>query len=106
MQTYANKQENTLYQLKQSYTRLVMMISDLEILSKREKAIRNLESAYTKVREIRTNLVEGIKFYSNYTDLLDQFKNDCIDSTLARKMEATELSRDHNPVKLLLYSKK
>lgn len=105
MQAYANEQEDVLYQLKQSYTRLGLMINDVQIFSKREKAIHNLEAAYVKVKEIRTNLVEGIKFYSNYTDLLNQFRNDCIDSTLARKMEATELSKDHNPVKMLLYKK-
>ncbi|CAO3664039.1 unnamed protein product [Rhizopus stolonifer] len=105
MQAYANEQEDILYQLKQSYTRLGLMINDVQIFSKREKAIHNLEAAYVKVKEIRTNLVEGIKFYSNYTDLLNQFRNDCIDSTLARKMEATELSKDHNPVKMLLYKK-
>lgn len=61
MQAYANEQEDVLYQLKQSYTRLGLMINDVQIFSKREKAIHNLEAAYVKVKEIRTNLVEGIK---------------------------------------------
>ncbi|KAG1056241.1 hypothetical protein G6F43_001855 [Rhizopus delemar] len=67
MQTYAQEQDDIIYQLRQSYTQLTLEIDNVQVLSKRERAICNLEAAYLKVNEIRTNLVEGIKasrFYS------------------------------------------
>ncbi|KAI8342262.1 BRO1-like domain-containing protein [Chlamydoabsidia padenii] len=80
--------------LEQVHGQFSMVISANPTAAKREKAIKNLEQAFTKFKEIRTNLVEGIKFYSQYTDTLTQFRDDCNSFAMARKMEATEISRN------------
>jgi len=61
-------------------------------ISRREKALQNLEQAYLKFKEIRTNLVEGIKFHSQFSKALVKYRNICIDFVVARQIEAEELS--------------
>lgn len=43
------------------HAHLSAIIANKSVLNKREKAISNLQSAFTKFKEIRVNLVEGIK---------------------------------------------
>ncbi|CAG8486941.1 3280_t:CDS:10 [Acaulospora colombiana] len=45
--------------------------------SERVKALTNLENAYNKFREILMNLQEGIKFYSDFDNTLNEFKKNC-----------------------------
>ncbi|CAO3620742.1 unnamed protein product [Cunninghamella echinulata] len=84
--------------MEQLFEQFIMVISTNTIVAQREKAIFNLEQAFTKFKEIRTNLVEGIKFYSQYTDTLTQFRDDCNDFAISRKMEASDLSRNNGAV--------
>ncbi|KAI8079737.1 BRO1-like domain-containing protein [Halteromyces radiatus] len=93
-----NSQSDRKIKLEQVYGQFSLVINANPIAAKREKAISNLEQAFTKFKEIRTNLVEGIKFYSQYTDTLTQFRDDCNDFALARKMEASELSRNSGAI--------
>ncbi|KAI7900451.1 BRO1-like domain-containing protein [Cokeromyces recurvatus] len=72
------------------------------VLKKREKAIVNLESAFTRFKEIRTNLVEGIKFYSHYIDILSQFRNECVSFELSRRLEAIDIVGNTNHAPMLL----
>ncbi|CAO3678347.1 unnamed protein product [Umbelopsis vinacea] len=65
-------------------------------ISRREKAFQNLEQAYLKFKEIRTNLVEGIKFHSQFSKTLVKYRNICIDFVVARQIEAEELSREYD----------
>jgi len=65
-------------------------------VSRREKALQNLEQAYLKFKEIRTNLVEGIKFHSQFSKALVKYRNICIDFVVARQLEAEELSREYD----------
>ncbi|KAG1080341.1 hypothetical protein G6F42_023387 [Rhizopus arrhizus] len=103
--TYVDTQNDLLQSITDLHGQLSLLTANKSPLIKREKAISNLESAFTKFKEIRTNLVEGIKFYSNYTDTISQFRDDCHEFAVARKLEATELSRDANPTRLLLLKK-
>ncbi|GAA5803444.1 hypothetical protein HPULCUR_008926 [Helicostylum pulchrum] len=105
MKVHISKQADLLHKIHDLYGQFSFIVANKSVLNKREKAITNLESAFTKFKEIRTNLVEGIKFYSNYTDTLSQFKDDCNDFALARRLEASELIRDTNPGRLLLLKK-
>ncbi|CAO3620443.1 unnamed protein product [Mucor hiemalis] len=105
MKVHASKQDDILHVVRDLYGQFSFVVANKAVLNKREKAITNLESAFTKFKEIRTNLVEGIKFYSHYTDTLTQFKDDCVDFAMARRLEATELSRDTKPSKLLMIKK-
>lgn len=103
--TYVDPQNDLLQSITDLHGQLTLLTANKSPLIKREKAISNLESAFTKFKEIRTNLVEGIKFYSNYTDTISQFRDDCIEFAISRKLEAADLSRDANPTQLLLLKK-
>ncbi|KAG2177234.1 hypothetical protein INT43_007891 [Umbelopsis isabellina] len=64
-------------------------------VSRREKALQNLEQAYLKFKEIRTNLVEGIKFHSQFSKALVKYRDICVDFVMARQIEAVDLSREY-----------
>lgn len=46
-------------------------------LKLREDALQSLDLAYSKYREIFTNLQEGLKFYSSFSLLLSQLRDGC-----------------------------
>ncbi|KAF7721506.1 pH-response regulator protein palA/rim20, partial [Apophysomyces ossiformis] len=56
--------------------------------TKREKALQNLNQAYHKFKEIKTNLTEGIKFYGEHAKALTAFQDACIEYKDRRKTEA------------------
>lgn len=59
--TYVDTQNDLLQSITDLHGQLSLLTANKSPLIKREKAISNLESAFTKFKEIRTNLVEGIK---------------------------------------------
>ena len=61
MKEHITSQNNILHAIQDLYGQFSYVVANKPILNKREKAITNLESAFTKFKEIRTNLVEGIK---------------------------------------------
>ncbi|OAD76059.1 hypothetical protein PHYBLDRAFT_15811 [Phycomyces blakesleeanus NRRL 1555(-)] len=79
--------------LRDLYEQFSLVAQGSHLAVKREKTVKNLEQAFLKFKEIRTNLVEGIKFYSQYTDTLSKFRDSCTDYAFARRMEASELAR-------------
>ncbi|ORX55760.1 BRO1-domain-containing protein [Hesseltinella vesiculosa] len=90
---HANRQIDLHLKIQRCYEQLSHTLQGNAMAARRETALANLEQAFTKFKEIRTNLVEGIKFYSQYTDTMTQFRDDCNEFALSRKMEATELSK-------------
>lgn len=58
---YVDIQNDLLQSITDLHGQLSLLTANKITLIKREKAISNLESAFTKFKEIRTNLVEGIK---------------------------------------------
>ena len=60
-------------------------------LEAREKALSNLEMAVQRYNNISVNLHEGVKFYDSLKDQLEKLKNNCVDFSLARHMEVTDL---------------
>lgn len=61
MKAHISKQSGLLHKIHDLYGQFSFIVATKSVLNKREKAITNLESAFTKFKEIRTNLVEGIK---------------------------------------------
>ncbi|KAI9023694.1 BRO1-like domain-containing protein [Phycomyces nitens] len=94
LQSYVKEHAEELASLRDLYEQFALVAQGSNLAVKREKTVKNLEQAFLKFKEIRTNLVEGIKFYSQYTDTLSKFRDSCIDYALARRMEASELARD------------
>ncbi|KAI8393304.1 ALIX V-shaped domain binding to HIV-domain-containing protein [Radiomyces spectabilis] len=93
MNTSVDAQVDRLETMQQVYEEFAMIVRSSDGAAKRQKAIQNLEMGFDKFKEIRTNLVEGINFYSKYMDTLTKFKNSCVDFAMARRMEASELAR-------------
>jgi programmed cell death 6-interacting protein len=58
---HINTQADLLRVIQDLHAQFSFVVTSKTILGKREKAITNLESAFIKFKEIRTNLVEGIK---------------------------------------------
>ncbi|KAI7860663.1 BRO1-like domain-containing protein [Circinella umbellata] len=98
VQEVHNNQIRQISRLKELHEQFQLIVRASTMAAKREKAIQNLEQAFVKFKEIRTNMVEGIKFYSQYIDTLSQFRDACVDFALARRLEASELARE-NPLK-------
>ncbi|KAI9257288.1 BRO1-like domain-containing protein [Phascolomyces articulosus] len=98
IQEVHNNQIRQISRLKELHEQFQLIVRASPLAAKREKAIQNLEQAFVKFKEIRSNMVEGIKFYSQYVDTLSQFRDACVDFALARRLEASELARD-SPLK-------
>jgi programmed cell death 6-interacting protein len=58
---HIHTQADLLNAIQDLYAQFSLLVVNKSVLVKREKAITNLESAFIKFKEIRTNLVEGIK---------------------------------------------
>jgi len=63
-------------------------------LLKREKVLQNLEQAYQRFSEVKSNLREGIKFYNDLGRKLLEFRDNCRSYSLARRMEAKDHSSE------------
>lgn len=61
MQSFVSTQQDLIYQLEDLIGKLDSLKSSIPTLYKRETAIMHLETAFVKFKEIRANLVEGIK---------------------------------------------
>lgn len=64
MKLHTSKQDDLLHNIQDLFGQFSFVVSNKSVLNKREKAITNLETAFTKFKEIRTNLVEGIKVHA------------------------------------------
>ncbi|KAG0166770.1 pH-response regulator protein palA/rim20 [Apophysomyces sp. BC1015] len=63
-------------------------------MAKREKALQNLNQAYHKFKEIKTNLTEGVKFYGEHAKALSTFRDTCVEYHNRRRTEAEQLCLD------------
>lgn len=58
---------------------------------KRERALQNLSQAYQKFKEIRTNLQEGLKFYSDHAKGVENFRDNCRKYCYHRRAESAQI---------------
>ncbi|KAI9318505.1 BRO1-like domain-containing protein [Dichotomocladium elegans] len=94
VQDFCHEHERTCSRLQETYEQYLAVVRNHPVAAKREKAIQNLELAFVKFKEIRTNLVEGIKFYSQYADTLAKFRDACVEFAYARRNESSEIVRE------------
>ena len=57
----------------------------------REKALQKLENAYTKYKEILSNLNTGRKFYNDLAVVVNKFRDACRDFRYHRRIEAGQV---------------
>ncbi|EGN99169.1 hypothetical protein SERLA73DRAFT_90416 [Serpula lacrymans var. lacrymans S7.3] len=86
------KQEEILDSLRVNNEHFVQSRKEDPSIKEREQALRSLDLAYHKYREISRNLEEGMKFYNNLTGILLQFKEACKLWSNARSKEIRSLS--------------
>ncbi|KAG1058081.1 hypothetical protein G6F43_000116 [Rhizopus delemar] len=86
------KQNAILRQLNDAYHQYISRPSHSGS-AKREKALQNLHQAYLKYKEIKTNLSEGLKFYTEYAKGLKTFCVACKDYCHSRELESEEMIR-------------
>lgn len=58
---------------------------------KRERALQNLSQAYQKFKEIKTNLQEGLKFYSDHAKGVENFRDNCRKYCYHRRAESAQI---------------
>ncbi|EFA77580.1 ALG-2 interacting protein X [Heterostelium album PN500] len=61
--------------------------------SQREETLQKFANAFKTYNELKSNLGEGIQFYTNFQEILLKFKNKCEDFASEREKEKTELLR-------------
>ena len=60
----------------------------------RERALQQLENAYSKYKEIVGNVDTGRKFYNDLAKLVTHFRDNCKNFAYQRRMEASQLEGD------------
>ncbi|KAK4705321.1 programmed cell death 6-interacting protein, partial [Phenoliferia sp. Uapishka_3] len=60
------------------------------VLKSREAKLQALDAAYHKFLELRTNLQEGLKFYSDVAGLLNELRDSCKEWAYSRNMESRD----------------
>lgn len=60
----------------------------------REKALQSLENAFTKYKEIVSNLNTGRRFYNDLATMVNRFRDDCKSFAYQRRIEAQQWEAD------------
>ncbi|RUP46362.1 hypothetical protein BC936DRAFT_147042 [Jimgerdemannia flammicorona] len=84
------RQEKLLQEITETNTEFVRSRRNNAVIAKREKALQNLEQGYLKFKEVRTNLLEGMKFYAEFEKSLLRLRDNCFDYCFARKVESKD----------------
>ncbi|KAG9122217.1 pH-response regulator protein palA/rim20 [Ceratobasidium sp. 392] len=88
------KQEEELARVEQLTELLVQARTDDPILKQREAALQSLDLAYHRYLEVLSNVTEGAKFYTQFSEHLTAFQEECtrwVDLRRAQRSEITEL---------------
>lgn len=85
------QQSTILRQLNEAFHQYKAKINDKSSGAKREKALQNLNQAYLKYKEIKTNLSEGLKFYGEHAKGLNMFCDTCRDYCYRRQSESEQI---------------
>ncbi|KZT07808.1 BRO1-domain-containing protein [Laetiporus sulphureus 93-53] len=93
VQETEQKQGTILESIKERNSQLLQSRKEDPSVKEREHALQSLDLAYHKYKEIRRNLDEGLKFYSEFSNVLSQFRETCKDWVIMRRNEMNDLVR-------------
>jgi programmed cell death 6-interacting protein len=85
------EQEHLSSQLKEANTEFVNARRGDSSSREREQALQRLENAYSKYKEIVSNLDTGRKFYNDLAKIVNRFKDECRDFRYQRRVEAVQI---------------
>ncbi|TPX34133.1 hypothetical protein SeMB42_g07358 [Synchytrium endobioticum] len=80
-------QNNLLEAVQAAHQRFMNSRQTNNMISLRETALQNLETAYRTFKEISGNLQEGVKFYTDIQNALTRFRDNCCDFAFARGID-------------------
>ncbi|KAJ3050740.1 pH-response regulator protein palA/rim20 [Rhizophlyctis rosea] len=81
------EQENLLNGIRSANSRFVESKQTNEMIRQREQALQNLDNAFKFFGEISKNLQEGIKFYTDFQNVLTKFRDNCKDYAFSRNVD-------------------
>ncbi|KAJ3300005.1 pH-response regulator protein palA/rim20 [Borealophlyctis nickersoniae] len=81
------QQEKLVGAIREANSRFLESKQTNEMIRQREQALQNLDNAYKAFMEISGNISEGIKFYTDFQNVLSNFKNSCSDFAFARGID-------------------
>ncbi|KAI9500151.1 pH-response regulator protein palA/rim20 [Coemansia spiralis] len=84
-------QAELLDSIREANQAFLMARSSHPLLQQRQKALSNLETAIKRYRESSFNLHDGTRFYSSLEAELQKLKDNCLDFTMARHLDALDL---------------
>ncbi|KAJ3037268.1 Rhophilin, Rho GTPase binding protein [Rhizophlyctis rosea] len=82
-----SQQENLLNGIRAANAKFVESKQTNEMIRQREQALQNLDNAYKTFKEINTNLQEGVKFYTDFQNVLTKFRDNCKDYAFSRSID-------------------
>ena len=85
------EQDDLAAQVRQANTAFINARKGDTSSKEREKALQQLESAYTKYKEILANLNTGRKFYNDLAKIVNKFRDECQIFHHHRRMEASQI---------------
>ncbi|ORX38229.1 BRO1-like domain-domain-containing protein [Kockovaella imperatae] len=92
MRAAETKQEAILATISEQNAAFLRERKDDPRVRDREHKLQQMDTAYWKWREVVDNAEEGIKFYNRLSDLLVQFKGNCIQFLNSRRADVGQLT--------------
>jgi len=92
-QSYAT-QVSLLERIQKENSQFVASKQSNNMNAQREQVLQQLNTAFKVYTELKSNLTEGIQFYTQFQDILKAFKRKCEDFVFARATEKQELIKD------------
>ena len=87
------EQESVISRLREANTAFVNARKGDTSSRERERALQRLETAYSKYKELGSNLDTGRKFYNDLAKMVNRFRDECRDFRFHRRTEASQLEK-------------
>ncbi|TPX67068.1 hypothetical protein SpCBS45565_g04044 [Spizellomyces sp. 'palustris'] len=87
VQNMIDQQEQTLAAIQETNRKFVESKQTSGMIREREEALQNLDNAYKAFKDITSNMQEGVKFYSDFQNVLNKFSQNCKDFAMTRSVD-------------------
>ena len=84
-------QDSILQKIHETSSKFSSISSANRVISERESAFSSLNSAYSLFMELKTGLLAGIKFYSEFEPILIKLEGNCSDFVYARNVDKKDI---------------
>ena len=84
-------QDSILQKIHETSSKFASISSANRVISEREEAFANLNSAYNSFMDIKSGLISGIQFYNDFEPLLMKLSRNCSDFVFARNIDKKDI---------------